>query len=101
MKITQQILVTGRVQGVSYRYFTKSCAVDLGVNGWVRNLKDGRVEAVIQGDAKSIEELRQLLTQGPVRAEVRQLEVREVQSITEFLSFEISADGEEPWPTKK
>ena len=48
--ITERIIVTGRVQGVGFRYFTKNLAKSLGLKGYVRNLYDGNVEIVIQTD---------------------------------------------------
>lgn len=76
------------------------CAIEIGLVGWVRNLSDGRVEAVVQGRVEQLEKLRGQLTKGPVRAEVRQLEIREVQSKKEYDAFEIVDDGESPWPIK-
>lgn len=58
-------IVTGRVQGVSYRYFTRKAAQGLGMEGWVRNLPDGTVEAQLRGDARQIEALREHLKKGP------------------------------------
>lgn len=94
MKKTQHILISGRVQGVSYRYYTKSCAEKLKLVGWVRNLKDGRVEVLAQGDAEPLEELRKLLLCGPSLAKVMAIESQFVQHKQIFKCFEIEKDGD-------
>ena len=63
-------IVTGRVQGVYYRYFTREEASRLGLAGWVKNLPDGSVEAQVQGSPDKIEALRARLRQGPPMAVV-------------------------------
>lgn len=63
-------IVTGRVQDVSYRYFTRREAQTLGLVGWVKNLPDGSVEARVQGDPGRIEQLRERLLEGPGYARV-------------------------------
>ena len=77
---TVRIIVTGRVQGVGFRYFTVRCANDLGLCGWVRNLPDGSVETAIQGQGEKIEEMIGLLKQGPGAANVSGLEIEEIES---------------------
>ncbi|KAB3546237.1 MAG: acylphosphatase [ANME-2 cluster archaeon] len=83
---TVRIIVTGRVQGVGFRYFTVRCANDLGLFGWVRNLPDGSVETAIQGQGEKIEEMIGLLRQGPGAANVSGLETEEIESGSEELS---------------
>jgi acylphosphatase len=63
-------IVRGRVQGVSYRYFTRQAACELELTGWVRNLADGTVEVRVAGDSEVIERLRQRLLEGPRFAQV-------------------------------
>ena len=58
-------IVTGRVQGVSYRYFTEQAARELELTGWVRNLPDGSVEVQVAGDDAVLERFRQRLQEGP------------------------------------
>lgn len=58
-------IVSGRVQGVSYRYFTRKAAQGLGIEGWVRNLPDGTVEVQLRGGDRQIEALRDHLRKGP------------------------------------
>ena len=76
---TIHIVVTGRVQGVGFRYFTVQQAQDLGLCGWVRNLADGRVEAVAQGHDRDVRTLIDLLQTGPAASEVTDLQVEEIK----------------------
>ena len=69
------LFISGFVQGVGYRQFVKSHAKKLGLTGWVRNLPDGRVEAVIQGEKDLIENLITLSRRGPVLSDVDHVEV--------------------------
>ncbi len=70
------LFIDGRVQGVFYRAFTRDIAHSLGLNGWVRNLRDGRVEAVFEGDKKLIEQAIQKCHAGPPGARVSHIDVR-------------------------
>ncbi len=83
---TIHIIVTGRVQGVGFRYFTVRCANNLGLCGWVRNLPDGGVEAVIQGQDDSIEQMIELLQEGPRASIVTDLKIEEIEQ-EEFSGF--------------
>lgn len=69
-----RVLVSGRVQGVYFRAFTRQQALDAGLTGWVRNLPDGRVEAVLQGSQQAVERVLAALRQGPANARVSGLE---------------------------
>ncbi|THB67899.1 MAG: acylphosphatase [Desulfovibrio sp.] len=66
--------VSGRVQGVWFRAWTQETGQGLGLTGWVRNLADGRVETLAQGDSSGVDEFRALLWKGPRLAEVREVE---------------------------
>lgn len=66
--------VSGRVQGVSFRAGTRAQALRLGIRGHARNLRDGRVEVVAEGDAASLDTLEQWLRQGPIGSRVDALE---------------------------
>ena len=83
-----RFLVSGRVQGVAYRFSARSLARQLGLRGWVRNLADGRVELVAAGPAPALEKLEQWLNQGPPQARVEQV-TREAAEVAEFEDFEI------------
>lgn len=69
------IFVSGRVQGVFYRDFTIRNALDLGLNGWVRNTSDGKVEIIAEGDEINLNELIKRLRKGPMFAKVENLEI--------------------------
>jgi len=67
-------LVEGRVQGVGFRYFVYHEATALSLEGWVRNLFDGRVELLAEGTREDCDALLKLVKQGPSMSEVRQIE---------------------------
>jgi len=69
-KICLRCSISGRVQGVGFRYATADKAFALGVNGYVRNLRDRRVEALICGDEQAVTALQHWLRQGPPLAQV-------------------------------
>jgi len=83
------ILVTGRVQGVGYRYFAQAQAEALGVRGYVRNLPDGRVEAVAVGRAAPLEQFVQALRAGPPGACVQACQVTPLAEAGVFDQFTI------------
>jgi len=80
------LFISGRVQGVFYRAFTKEVADSLGLNGWVRNLRDGRVEAVFEGDEEKISLAVKRCKEGPPYARVDNIEViwEEPEGLTGF-----------------
>ena len=78
MRIARRFVISGRVQGVGFRWFTKDVAAREGVTGWVRNLPDGRVEALAEGDADAVTRVERLLQHGPPGARVQS-----VNAITE------------------
>jgi acylphosphatase len=68
------VFVSGRVQGVSYRANTRDAAREAGVDGWVKNRDDGRVEAVFEGDEDAVEEMVEWCHSGSSAAEVEDVE---------------------------
>jgi acylphosphatase len=70
MRVARRYLISGRVQGVGFRYFTKDVADREGVTGWVRNLPDGRVEALVEGEHEAVTRVERALWQGPGGARV-------------------------------
>jgi acylphosphatase len=83
------LYVTGIVQGVSFRYYTLQQAVRCGVSGWVRNLPDGRVEAVAEGEEAGVERLIAWCREGPRSARVEHVEVLSEKPTGEFQGFRI------------
>jgi acylphosphatase len=76
-RVQRKLMITGKVQGVGYRHFTRKEALALGVGGWVRNLRDGRVEAQLQGAPESVEELTRRLGRGPALARVDHMDIHD------------------------
>ena len=72
--ITLHAFVSGRVQGVWFRQSTKEQAGSLGLNGWVRNLDDGRVEVMASGEDKAVRHLEAWLAKGPELANVAEVD---------------------------
>jgi acylphosphatase len=70
------LFISGRVQGVNFRYYTVRQAESLGVTGWVRNLWDGRVEAVFEGDETAVQGMIDWCQNGPRAARVDHVEAR-------------------------
>lgn len=70
-----RVVVSGRVQGVFFRASTRDTAVRYGVNGFVRNLPDGRVEAVLQGDRSAVEKVIAFMREGPPGAWVERADI--------------------------
>jgi acylphosphatase len=70
MVVARRFTISGRVQGVGFRWFTKDVADREGVTGWVRNLPDGRVEALVEGDADAVTRVERSLRTGPRGARV-------------------------------
>lgn len=83
------IVVSGRVQGVFFRAETQEKAKDLGVFGWVKNLSEGRVEAVFEGEKPQVEEMLKWAKKGPPGAIVSNLNVIWEEYRGEFSNFEI------------
>lgn len=84
--VRARVLVSGTVQGVYYRANTRETARTLGVDGWVRNLDDGRVEAVFEGKPRDVEEMVQWCHTGSPAADVEDVDIEyeEPSGITGF-----------------
>lgn len=87
MKKRLHLWVSGRVQGVFYRANTEEVARRLGLTGWVRNLPDGRVEIVAEGEEDGLQKLIAWCRQGPPAARVSSVEVEEEAYTGEFVQF--------------
>jgi acylphosphatase len=89
VRIRAHVWISGRVQGVFFRAHTKELADELGLTGWVRNLPDGRVEAVFEGEEDAVKEAIEWCKRGPPLASVEKVEVRYEQPTGEFRGFRI------------
>lgn len=83
------IFISGRVQGVCYRAFTRELAYNLDLNGWARNLNDGRVEALFEGEKNVIEQAIKKCYIGPPGARVKDIEVHWETFVGDEKSFTI------------
>lgn len=79
MAIARHVQITGRVQGVGFRAWTRSEAERLGLGGWVRNRDDGSVEALLEGSAPAVAEMIERLQHGPTLARVDDLQTTEAE----------------------
>ncbi len=87
MNIRVHVFISGRVQGVFFRSSTKGKAEELGISGWVRNLSDGRVEAVFEGEEGSVKRMVEWCRKGPEYAWVDDVEVMSENYSGEFEGF--------------
>lgn len=84
-----RVHITGRVQGVFFRAKTKQEADRIGINGWVRNLPDGSVEALFEGDSEQLAQMVEWCRKGPSLARVDDVQVRPENGMRSFNSFDI------------
>lgn len=89
MKVRAHVFISGRVQGVFFRYETRLRAIRNNVTGWVRNLPDGRVEAVFEGEKENVEAMINFCHRGPPGAIVKKVEVIWENPTGEFKDFRI------------
>jgi acylphosphatase len=89
MKVRAHAYVSGRVQGVFFRSTVADLAESLGVAGWVRNLSDGRVEALLEGERSSVKKVVEFCRRGPPGAHVHDFEVKWEPCRDEFSNFKI------------
>ncbi|MGA9532547.1 MAG: acylphosphatase [Anaerolineales bacterium] len=83
------VFVRGRVQGVGFRYHTTQEAQRHGVQGWVRNLADGRVEATFEGGETDVEHMVRWCQHGPTAAQVDHVDVQWSEATDEFSGFHV------------
>ena len=88
-KVRIHAFVSGRVQGVNFRYHTRNVAQKLGLTGWVRNLPDGRVEVIAEGKEENIGKLIKFLRRGPFLARVDNLDIKKEGYTGKFSGFGI------------
>lgn len=89
MKVRAHVFVSGDVQGVFFRSKTRNQASLLNVTGWARNLSDGRVEVVIEGDKDNVESMVEFCRKGPPGARVGNVEISWEKPLGKFKEFEI------------
>jgi acylphosphatase len=77
MRVARRFLVRGRVQGVGFRFFAEAAGAREGLHGWVRNLPDGRVEVVAEGEASALDRFEHALQHGPRAARVDEVVTEE------------------------
>jgi acylphosphatase len=90
MNARAHLFVSGWVQGVSFRGYTRRCARELALTGWVRNLYDGRVEAVAEGPRSAVEALIDQVRRGPASARIENVDVIWEEYRGEFPDFRIA-----------
>jgi acylphosphatase len=81
--------ISGRVQGVGFRYFAKNKAIALHLSGWVRNLPDGTVEVLACGERRALEQFMQSLEEGPIGSRVEDTQIQWLQQQQNDKKFEI------------
>ena len=89
MKVARKFIISGEVQGVGYRFFAQRIAARHQVAGYVRNLADGRVEALAEGALENIEGFKHDLATGPEFAQVEKIEDISVEPTGRYLTFRI------------
>jgi acylphosphatase len=89
LQVKAHVFITGKVQGVYFRYKTRDEAKKHGVTGWVRNLHDGRVEALFNGNKENVDKLIAFVGKGPSGAKVLDVDVKWQEYSGEFSDFEI------------
>lgn len=82
-------VVSGRVQGVGFRYFTQETANELGITGWVKNTYDGNVEIVAEGTQEQLDIFQRRISRGSSSAYVSGFSVKELPTTGEFTSFRV------------
>ena len=88
-QVKARVRIEGLVQGVFYRYSTQQKAQELGVNGWVCNLRDGSVECLLEGDRDSVEALIQWCHHGPTGAHVEKVSTQWKEYTGDIQGFSI------------
>ena len=84
------VIISGRVQGVFFRAYTRETAMTLSLTGWVRNLYDGRVETVFEGKDKDVQAMLEWCKKGPPHAVVKHVDAAEEPYTGEFRDFRIT-----------
>ena len=89
MRVGRRFIITGRVQGVGFRYFTRDAAMREGVTGWVSNRPDGCVEAYVEGEADAVTRVERDIRRGPPGARVEDVQVDAEEPGGAYVRFDI------------
>jgi acylphosphatase len=89
MRLGRHYLVDGRVQGVGFRFFVRAAATREGLHGWVRNLPDGSVEIVAEGEAEALDRFEHQVRRGPRSSGVTRVEVTDCGATGHESGFDI------------
>ena len=87
--LTVNMKITGKVQGVGFRFFVQQQAQELGINGWVRNISNGDVEALAQGEKADLEQFIAKVKEGPSFSRVEDVSLNWVKEAEQYFGFEI------------
>ena len=88
-KVRVHLLISGRVQGVAFRYYAQDIAQSLGIKGWVKNCWDGKVEILVEGEEDKVKELIDWCYRGPRSAIVGKVDMKWEEYRGEFKTFSI------------
>jgi acylphosphatase len=91
MRIARRFYVSGRVQGVGFRYYVHDVARLEGVTGYVRNLPDGRVEALVEGDLEAVTRVERAVRSGPSGARVEHVDADALTPSGAYKSFSVTS----------
>jgi acylphosphatase len=87
--VRAHVVISGRVQGVYFRSYVKERAASMGIHGWVRNLFDGTVEAIFEGETESVHRMIEWCQKGPPAARVDHVETNWLEPLKESTTFEL------------
>jgi acylphosphatase len=91
MRVARRYVVSGRVQGVGFRFFSQETALHEGLTGWVRNLPDGRVEALVEGELEAVVRMERALRTGPRGARVDRVYIDDEDPTGAYTTFSVTA----------
>lgn len=89
MLVARKFVIRGQVQGVGFRFFAQRSAARHQIRGYIRNLEDGRVESLAEGNEKAVEAFKHDLTAGPTYSEVEEIEEIVLEPTRLYSSFRI------------
>ena len=89
-RVRARVLIAGQVQGVNFRAYTRDKARAAGVEGWVRNLPDGRVEMQVSGDADEVEAFIEAIAESELKGHIKKMDTSVIPPLTGVRGFEIA-----------